>query len=142
MSRSLPSHSHTNPVPVWPASTARTCASDRVSVYAYGLWQLLDSVRLTTGVSCERLEYPVNLDLPLLLAGQLGDEIVRDEVAELAEGRQPGPVGRGRLWFFTLPCGRRSRRSHPLPSPPHGTGVVRSGCLMHLKNTSMRQRQR
>lgn len=43
---------------------------DRVSVYAYDLWQVLDSVRFTAGVSYERLEYPVNLDLPPLLAGQ------------------------------------------------------------------------
>jgi tetratricopeptide (TPR) repeat protein len=43
---------------------------DRISAYAYDLWQILDSVRLTTGVSYERLEYPVNLDLPPVLPGQ------------------------------------------------------------------------
>jgi tetratricopeptide (TPR) repeat protein len=43
---------------------------DRVSVYAYDLWQILSSVRLTAGVSYERLDYPINIDLPPLAPGQ------------------------------------------------------------------------
>jgi predicted Zn-dependent protease len=53
---------------------------DRISAYAYDLWQILDSVRLTTGVSYERLDYPVNLDLPPVLPGQEKAEKVSPKV--------------------------------------------------------------
>ncbi len=52
-----------------PVSQAVSGDLDRFSVYAYDLWQILDTVRLTAGVSYERLSYPVNLDLPPLQSG-------------------------------------------------------------------------
>lgn len=39
---------------------------DRFSIYAYDLWQVLDTVRITAGISYERLYFPVNVDLPPL----------------------------------------------------------------------------
>jgi Flp pilus assembly protein TadD len=43
---------------------------DRFSVYAYDLWQALDTLRFTAGISYERLYFPVNIDLPPVDPGQ------------------------------------------------------------------------
>lgn len=37
---------------------------DRISVYAYEHWQILEPLRLTAGVSYDRLHYPRNVDSP------------------------------------------------------------------------------
>ncbi len=53
-----------------PVSQSVNSDLDRISVYSYDLWQVLSSVRITAGVSYERLDYPVNIDLPPLSPGQ------------------------------------------------------------------------
>ena len=42
--------------------TSANTSLDRISVYAYENWQILDPLRLTVGVSYDRLHYPVNID--------------------------------------------------------------------------------
>ncbi|MEY2410112.1 MAG: hypothetical protein QOF48_2782 [Verrucomicrobiota bacterium] len=42
--------------------TSADTSLDRISVYAYENWQILDKLRLTAGVSYDRLHYPVNID--------------------------------------------------------------------------------
>lgn len=43
---------------------------ERISLYSYYHWQLLDSLRLTLGLSYDRLEYPENIDLAPIVADQ------------------------------------------------------------------------
>ena len=43
---------------------------DRFSVYLYEHWQILDNLRLTAGVSYDRLNYPENIDIPPIQDGQ------------------------------------------------------------------------
>ena len=49
---------------------------DRFSIYAYDIWQVLPSLRLSAGISYERLYFPVNIDLPPLDPGQQTKEKV------------------------------------------------------------------
>lgn len=63
-----------------PASQAVNSDLDRVSVYVYDLWQVLSSVRITAGVSYERLDYPINIDLPPLAPGQQDADKVSPKV--------------------------------------------------------------
>jgi tetratricopeptide (TPR) repeat protein len=49
----------------------------RISVYGYHQWQVFEPLRLTAGVSYDRLEYPRNIDI----APIIGDETSKDQVS-------------------------------------------------------------
>ncbi len=51
-----------DPAPVTIVSQDFDTSLERVSVYGYDNWQLLDQLRLTAGVSYDRLHYPRNID--------------------------------------------------------------------------------
>lgn len=53
---------------------------DRFSIYVYDTWQIVQSVRLTAGLSYERLYFPVNIDLPPLDPGQRTEDMVSPKV--------------------------------------------------------------
>ena len=42
---------------------------DRISLYAYDYWQLLDSLQLTAGLTYDRLNYPVNSEITPVRSG-------------------------------------------------------------------------
>jgi tetratricopeptide (TPR) repeat protein len=59
-----------------PASQQFDNDLQRVSVYAYDYWQVLDSVQLIAGVSYDRLEYPRNSEVPPLSDEQTTEDQV------------------------------------------------------------------
>lgn len=58
---------------------------NRFSIYAYENWQILDNLRLTVGVSYDRLEYPENIDVPPISGGQETKDQVSPKVGLLWE---------------------------------------------------------
>ena len=58
-----------SPIPGFPGTPAVQIRQnvdtelERISIYGYEQWQILDSLRLTAGVSYDRLDYPENIDI-------------------------------------------------------------------------------
>jgi tetratricopeptide (TPR) repeat protein len=50
--------------------TSADTSLDRFSIYAYEHWKILDNLRLSAGVSYDRLNYPDNIDVPPIQDGQ------------------------------------------------------------------------
>jgi hypothetical protein len=46
----------------------------RISIYAYEHWQILDQLRLTAGISYDRLHYPRNIDTSPISSKETSDE--------------------------------------------------------------------
>ena len=53
---------------------------ERTSVYAYDTWLVIESLSLTAGLSYDRIDYPLNIDLAPLDARQRDDERVSPKV--------------------------------------------------------------
>jgi tetratricopeptide (TPR) repeat protein len=75
-----------SPIPGFPGTPAVRIRQDvdtelhRVSIYGYEQWQLLESLRLTAGVSYDRLEYPENIDTSPII----DDETSKDQFSPKA----------------------------------------------------------
>src|SRR6185503_17836799 len=46
----------------------------RISIYGYEQWQILDSLRLTAGVSYDKLDYPENIDISPIVDDETSKE--------------------------------------------------------------------
>ena len=60
--------------------TSAGTSLDRFSIYAYENWQILDNLRLTAGLSYDRLNYPDNIDVPPITGGQESKDQVSPKV--------------------------------------------------------------
>ncbi|MEW6156621.1 MAG: TonB-dependent receptor [Verrucomicrobiota bacterium] len=53
---------------------------ERLNFYAYGFWDILDSVQLLGGVSYDTLTYPKNIDVPPITSGEQDEEQISPKV--------------------------------------------------------------
>ncbi len=67
------------------AQTDFETGQERLSFYGYHQWQILDPLRLTTGVSYDRLDYPSNIDIPPINNQELSTSRVSPKVGLLWE---------------------------------------------------------